>query len=850
MKRIKSVLSILILITVSALHAQTPDSTAAATGAASVTALPVDVTVSVTPPDTAKPITTDIAVPAITTETTLPAAPAETTVPVETAAPAVTTDTSAPAVPVENTSPSPVTTPVTPPDTTAPALANSPPPAASSSGLAFFSPNKNIMRAYQKAGKLYESRAYAEAIPLYEKALASDRTNKEILGKLGDCYRFTNNTQGQITCYGGLVNTGNAEPIQELYYGQALLENGEAEKARPYFEKFSLDSRGKEMVNAYGRTNLYKKNADAYKVEPVGYNSPESDFSAVKYRDMVVFASTRKRTVWIKKEQAWTDGNYLGLYTTEGSGANPRSFMQDLDSKFNDGPICFSKDFNTVYITRNNSKKNEKASDGTFKLKLMEATLDQNGFSFVRLFPFNNNNYNFAHPSISADGLTLYFSSDMTGGKGGMDIYRTRKDSLGLWGTPENLGDAVNTAGNEMFPFIAANDMLYFSSNGHDGIGGLDIFEVKLTGGKPGKVYNMGEPVNSKDDDFGVYLGEDSKTGFLSSNRKAGGLDDDIYSFEILREVKHGKEAVIVLRDKENSTPLDSVKLLVNGDTVLTNDKGEYSLQMEDDKTYIIKTAKTEYFNITDSVSSAGTTDDVITKEMVIEKDPKLFLRALITDAKTGDLLDGVNIKVTDIAASEEVDNYTTTGSGDYFKQLYGKHIGDKITYLIRLEKQGYLERTVVFSHNIEKAGEINMNQSLNLTLGKVEVGMDLAKMIDIKPIYFDLGKSDIRKDAAEELDKIVQIMNEYPNMFIELGSHTDCRSSAASNMKLSTERAKASAEYIVKRGINKMRIVGRGYGESRLLNNCACEGKVKSACPEEEHMKNRRTEFIITRLK
>ena len=138
----------------------------------------------------------------------------------------------------------------------------------------------------------------------------------------------------------------------------------------------------------------------------------------------------------------------------------------------------------------------------------------------------------------------------------------------------------------------------------------------------------------------------------------------------------------------------------------------------------------------------------------------------------------------------------------------------------------------------------------LNLSLGKVEVGMDLAKMIDMKPIYFDLGKSNIRPDAATELDKVVAVMNEYPNMFIELGSHTDCRSSAASNLKLSGARAKSAAQYIVKKGINKMRITYKGYGESKLLNNCACEGSMVSNCPEEEHDKNRRVEFLITRLK
>jgi outer membrane protein OmpA-like peptidoglycan-associated protein len=799
-----------------------------------------------------------VAAPAVTEPTTVAALPESTVATPPVAAPAITEQTTAPSPAVSDQTVSPAAVPpaesqpVSPPppaDIAAPVVASAAPADDNTSVILSKSQGKNI----RKANMLYNSQAYSEAIPYYEKALEVDRTNKMILAHLGDCYRLTNNVSGQITCYGSLVNMGSAEPIQELYYGEALVENGEPEKAKPYFEKFSLDQRGKDLASSLSKTNSYKRNADAYSLSEVPYNSPQSDFSPVKFRDMIVFASTRAKTVWVKKQQAWTNGNYLGLYVAPNSsnGLNkPALFMGDLDSRFNDGPICFSKDYNTIYLTRNNSKKEERAKDGTYKLKLLEAMLDENGFSMVRLFPFNNNDYNFAHPSISPDGYTLYFASDMPGGKGGMDIYRTKKDSTGVWGPPENLGDLVNTAGTEVFPFIAESGLLYFSSNGHDGLGGLDIYEAKLNGGKVTKIYNMGEPVNSKDDDFGIYLMEDNKTGYISSNRKAGGMDDDIYMLQILRDVKRGKEALIVVKDKENTQPLDSAKLVINGDTVMTNDKGEYTLSLEDEKEYKIQTLVPDYFSKEDTISTKNSTEDSFVKEIAMEKDPKLFLRALITDAKTNELLEGVNIKLTDIAASAEVDNYVTTASGDYFKFLYGKHIGDKLTYLMRIEKPGYLERTLIFTHIIDKPGEINMNQSLNLTLGKVEVGMDLGKMIDLKPIYFDLGKSAIRKDAAEELDKIVQVMNEYPNMFIELGSHTDCRSSAESNMKLSTARAKSSAEYIVKKGINRMRITSRGYGESRLLNNCACEGKVQSNCSEEEHEKNRRTEFVITRLK
>ncbi|MEI6019524.1 MAG: OmpA family protein [Bacteroidota bacterium] len=701
----------------------------------------------------------------------------------------------------------------------------------------------------KKANKFFADKEFAEAIPLYERALVGNEANKDILSNLSECYRLTKDIHGQLKCYEALMASNLADPIHELYYGDALMENGEYDLAKQHLEKYTLDDRGKMLLSAISKLKSYKKNADAYEIISSHFNSSQDDYCAIKFFDETVFASTREKTAWIKKEQGWTNGNYVQLYLADKQN-NVKSFLGDLESKFNDGPVSFTKDFNTIYFTRNNTKKSELSIDGTYKLKFMSATLDMGGFGNVERLPFISNDFNYAHPSISGDGLTLYFSSDMAGGKGGMDIYVCKKDSFGIWSEPRNLGNQVNTAGNELFPFVAANGKLYFSSNGRDGLGGLDIYESKITEGKAGKSYNMGEPINSKDDDFGMYLVEDGKTGFISSNRKSGGMDDDVYELKVLREVKRGKEVNLVFKDKQKKTALDSVKLVIDGDTVYANDKGEYATAIEENGKSKIQIFRNDYakteLNLVDEMSLEETSK----REITLEKDPKLFLRALITDAKTHKLLEGVNIKITDIVANAELDHYTTTSSGDYFKNLFGKKVGDRVTYLVRLQKPGYLQRSVIFSYTIKKPGEINMNEKINLSLGKVEVGMDLAKMVDLKPIYFDFNKSNIRPDAARELDKIVQVMKEYPNMFIELGSHTDCRSSAASNLKLSGDRAKNAVDYIVKKGILKTRLTAKGYGESKLLNNCACEGPVKSTCPESEHDKNRRIEFLITKLK
>ncbi|MCW3078233.1 MAG: hypothetical protein JWO32_2842 [Bacteroidetes bacterium] len=705
----------------------------------------------------------------------------------------------------------------------------------------------------KKANKFYSEQAYSEAIPYYEKAYENDSSNKLILSNLGDCYRLTNNTNGQLKCYGGLVKYGKAEPVHKLYYGQALMENGQKTEALPYLEQYTGDSRGKELASSLNKAKQYTKNADAYKVNPASFNSDQNDFCAVNYNNTIVFASSRNKTKWINIKHGWTNDSYLNLYTTqkiEDYDTEPTVFMNDLNSKYNDGPVCFSKDFNTVYFTRNNYNKKAISKDGTYKLKIFEATMNQIGFDRVTELPFNKNDFNCAHPSLSADGNTLYFASDMEGGKGGMDIYRSIKGTDGTWGAAENLGDKVNTGGTEVFPFVASNGLLYFSSNGHDGLGGLDIYETKLKDNKAGRVYNMGQPVNSKEDDFGIFLGEDNKNGFLSSNRKKGGMDDDIYHFQILREVKRGKEVLFISKDKDSGEILANTEIKINNEIITTNEKGEYATTVEDDMNYNLIVEKNDYYKLEDSVSTKSSPDDSFTKILALEKDPKLSLLAFVSDAKTNTPLEGVKMTIKELPGNESFDTYTTSTTGDYRKPLKGKKIGDKISYSIMLEKEKYLTKTVTFIYDIKKPGEINVNESLDLKLGKVEVGMDLAKMIDMKPIYFDLGKSAIRKDASTELDKVVAVMKEYPNMFIQLGSHTDCRGNAKANIALSDKRAKASAAYIVKKGIEKSRIVGKGFGESKLLNNCACEGKAPSACLEEEHSKNRRTEFIITKLK
>lgn len=713
-------------------------------------------------------------------------------------------------------------------------------------------PQKSTIKS---ANKLYASKLYSLAIPKYENVLKKDSSNADVLANLAECYRNTNNTNGQLICYGKLIKNGRADATQKLYYGQALMKSKRYDESKKQFEEIKDDTRSESFIKGLNHLKQFSKDSDAYALKYAPFNTDYDEFSAITFMsNKIVFSSNNTKSAWISRKHGWTDRKYIHMFMTEkdefGDYETPAIFIAEYMPKFNDGPFCSSADGKNIFFTRNSTNKKEKSSDGFQKLKILQATIVNNSIQSVMPLKFNNNEYNCAHPAISADGKTLYFASDMGGGQGGMDLYYCKLDASGAWGTPINMGEKINTKGNEIFPSITSDNILYFASNGHEGLGGLDVYEVKIKDEKPGKVYNMGKPVNSEFDDFSYNLNSDGKTGFVTSNRRTGGMNDDIYFLDVLRKVSRGKTIKFLVKDKETQAPLTGVKIKLNTDSLVTNENGVAEYVLEEEVKYATSIKLDKYFDVTDTLAGNMFEEEEIDKAINLEKDPNLSLLAGIYDAKTGEGISGVTIKIKDLTVSDEFELVKTEKNGEYRKPLKGKHIGDKLLYLVTIEKEGYLTKTNNFSYDIKKEGEIQLNELLSLTIGKVEVGMDLAKMIDIKPIYFDLGKSTIRKDAATELDKIVKVMNEYPGMTIELGAHTDCRGSAAANLKLSTTRAKASANYIIKNGIAKTRITGKGYGESKLLNSCGCEGKKQSTCSEEEHAKNRRTEFIITKMK
>ena len=679
----------------------------------------------------------------------------------------------------------------------------------------------------------------------------------DVTRKLADSYKMAANYKKAEELYAkvSMASDKNAEDI--LNYAQVLKMNGKYNESAQQMDAYNAMKAGDSRYQLFSANKNYisEINSDKgqFKIKNLDINSQQQDFGAIYNGNEVVYASSKANVGAVYR--VWTGNKlpYLDLYTSKPETSNELTATKKisaLNKKYHEGPASYSKDGSVMLFTCDNY--NGKSLDGVRKLQLFETKRGKDGkWSNTIPFPFNNNEYSCGHPALTADGNTLYFSSDMPGGKGGVDIYKTTRGSDGKWSKPENLGDKINTEGNEVFPFIHESGLFFFSSDGRPGLGGLDVFATEIKEGNISKVINVGAPINGTKDDFSMVLNQEKKSGYFASNREGGKGDDDIYSYELLKPFVFGKTIKGTAKDKEgNILANTNVNLYDDAGNVLktvtTTDDGTYSFNVEADKQFKLNGTKEKYFEGKNTANTA-VPEDVIISDLTLIKDPGFSLLALVTDNKTSQPLEGVAMKITD--ENGKVIEYVTPASGDYTSPIMNKKLGDGIKYKLQLSKEGYVTKTVDFVKTLAVPGVQKVHESLDLSLGKIEVGGDLAKMIDIKPIYFDVNKFNIRPDAAMELDKIVKIMNEYPNMVVELGSHTDCRAPKAYNASLSDKRAKASAAYIKKLISKPERIFGKGYGESKLKNGCACEGAVKSTCTEEEHQQNRRTEFIIVKL-
>lgn len=718
-----------------------------------------------------------------------------------------------------------------------------------------FAMTASAQTSIDKANAMYDKLSFNSVIPNYL-LLAKNNKNPEAIIKLANCYRMINDMKNAEEWYKEAVKLNESEPNNKLYYAQALMANEQYNEAKfwlnDYLTSVPSDKRAKNLADACNNIKSFQNLNSSYEVFQLPYpiNTSKSEMGPSIYKGDLIFSSDRDSLV-VRNSHSWTGRNFYEIYNSSVRGdvevakyGKPSKIgSKNTLTRFHEGPVTFTKDGNTMIFTRNNFSKAEgvgKDNEGTVKLKLYQADLSSGKWSSSdgSAMSFNSDQYNVAHPALTGDGKTLYFSSDMPGGYGGMDIYVARKSGNG-YSNPVNAGPAINTEGDEVFPFVDNNGTLYFASNGQPGMGGLDVFSADGEGSDWSAVTNLGNPINSSFDDFGFVSQDAGDGGYFVSNRAQRAVgDDDIYAFKRCVIKMNG-----IVVDKNTDEPIANaiVKLEEFGKglgSVKSDASGKFSYNVGCDKEYKVCGNKDGYGDaVCKTIRSSANAKIPLFVKLPLEakKLNNCTITGTVVDKKYGTPVAGAFIKFSSsndllTSLSDEngrfsvqgspFNNYSINASKEgFFADIQNKQIGD------------------CMSTNYSSTSEVRMQ------LTKIEVGA----VVEIQNVYYDLNKYDIRYDAALELDKIVDLMRNNPSMSIELGSHTDCRATIAYNEKLSSNRARSAADYIVQHGIGRDRITSRGYGESILKNGCACEGKVKSPCSEAEHQNNRRTEIKVT---
>ena len=464
-------------------------------------------------------------------------------------------------------------------------------------GVSGFAQEKLITKANEK----YDEYSFSPAIDIYKKVLDRGYASADLLKKLGNSYYYNADYEDASNTYKRLVDEYPDEIGPEYYfrYAQTLktLEDYEGSKAimAKFLEATSDDARATAYKDEEDYLNDIKRNSGRYNVSPFQYNSPYSEFAPSFYKEGLIFSSDRDTGNFARYRHTWNSKDFLDLYKVNADSVSQGfviKFGDHVNTRLHESTSTVSKDGNILYFTRNNFKEGKYVKDetGVIRLKIFKAKMVEGVWSEIEELPFNSNDYSVAHPTLSSDEKALYFASDMPGTLGESDIFKVAINEDGTYGTPENLGPVINTEARETFPFVTSEDVLYFSSDGHPGLGGLDIFASKIANGRlDGNVMNVGEPVNGRMDDFTFIFNEDTRKGYFASNRAEGRGADDIYAFLETKPLLIDCEQAIsgVVRDKISNQPLigASVKVIDENNeeimSAITDAEGKYNLLLD-----------------------------------------------------------------------------------------------------------------------------------------------------------------------------------------------------------------------------------------------------------------------------
>lgn len=705
--------------------------------------------------------------------------------------------------------------------------------------------NKSMERKRTKANISFISLSYLKAIDQYQFLYDSGQQDSLVLQRLAISNQKVGNMEDAALWYKRLCTDMSKATSEDVYqYAMVLKELSQYERADSLMNRYSemvhADRSKQQLLNTLPVINTIL-NTGRGSVSEAVFNTENSDFGAVDYGGGIVFASSRAYAEFEQRKYNWKNQPFLDLYSVkEGFGTLMlRQFSENINSRFHEGPVCFSTDQDEMFFTRNSEKftKGDSDVEKVSYLQIFSAKKSGDDWHEIVLLPFNSEEFSCGHPSITADGKRLYFVSNRPGGFGGTDIYYSDRTETG-WGEPVNLGDVINTPDDEMFPFYDKQGRLFFSSRGHVGIGGLDIFCATPYKDGFGKIINMGVPINSERDDFAFFLKEDAKSGYMASNRQGGTGDDDVYNVEFPMPLIFPQLMIVRIFDKKDNSPIVFADLEIKGsdvsiDTIASDGRIAYDAIPGSD--FNIKVDKDGYRTYRELYSFPEDVRDTLYKDIFLTREDRYMLKGIVfLDSITNPF---AGVKVTLFTDDMAVYDTITDNNGDFLWRLVAE-----TDYVVQFEKSDFFTKRLDVTTKGRKPGIIDVNKMYNLKLDKIE----LNAVVEIPNIYYDLGKSDIRPDAAKELDNLVKFLTDNKQIVIELGSHTDSRGKSKYNQYLSQKRAESAVRYLIQNGIDKSRVKAKGYGESKIKNHC--KNGVK--CPESLHQENRRTEIRIVDIK